>query len=91
MSQKKLKFSQDVMHIILDLCQLAFNLKNDNDIENLFGITPAQFKMIIEKISGELPDFIFDLPEKKLEEIESIFAREFIFFSSARKRNRSTL
>lgn len=85
MQPKKLKFSQDVIHTILNLCALTFNLDGDKEIENLFNITPKQFKEIVTKIINELPDNIFEVSEEKLEEIKNIFAREFIFFQLQEK------
>jgi hypothetical protein len=80
MSDKKIVFAQHVIDIILNLCRLTFNLKEDREVENLFGMDLSQFKHTIDKSVLDLPDAIFSLPAKKLEEIANIFAREFIFF-----------
>jgi len=86
MQSSRVEFSRAVLRIIREVGELAFNMKSDQDLEKIFGIDHARLEKIIEKISSNLPDCIFDGVNTRLkEEVENIFAREFIFFQVQEK------
>lgn len=85
--EKKDEFAHDVIRIVNDLCKLVFNLNADQDVEKVFGMTHEQLDNVIKKIVQSLPAQLFALPAQRLEEIKSIFAKEFIFFQVQEKLN----
>lgn len=86
-SEQKSEFTHDVLRIVTDLCKLVFNLNPGQGVEHVFGTTHEQLENVIQKIVQSLPTNIFELPAKRLEEIKSIFAKEFIFFQVQEKLN----
>lgn len=85
---KKLEFSNDVIRIIRELCKLVFNVSTEAGMEKMFGITHEQLEFAIKKIVNGLPERVFR-PEnrRKLEELKTICAREFLFFQVQEKVN----
>ena len=88
MSAKKLEFTHDVMHLINEICAVAFNIKSDEQLEKVFGINKAQMEAVVWKIISGLPDYIFErIYPRLLDEIKNICALEFIFFQVQEKWN----
>jgi len=87
MQARKLEFSNDVIRLVDDLCNLVFNATTDHDVEKIFSITHKQLEQIIREIIDAIPDCIFEQTPQKLDEIKNIFAKEFIFFQVQEKLN----
>lgn len=85
MQPSKLDFSNDVMRIVYKVCQLAFNLHSEQDIQRVFGMTYKEMEAVIQQIAAAMPDAIFHLSAQRLEEIKNICAREFVFFQVQEK------
>lgn len=86
MQAKKLNVSKDVVHIVRELCAVVFNVKTKEQLEKIFGIKLEQMEAVIQQIINALPDYLFEPPyEKKLDEIEHICAREYVFFQAQEK------
>ncbi len=86
MDPKKLEFSDDVTHVVCDMCKLIYNLNSEVDIKRVFGMTHEQMKAVIKRIIDALPDSIFEKAYPKLlDDIKNICAREFIFFQVQEK------
>jgi len=85
MEPNKLEFCNDAMRRVCDLCKLLFNLKTDQEVDKVFGVSQDELEKVIRKIISSLPDTIFNHGTQKLEEIKSIFAKEFIFFQVQEK------
>lgn len=86
MDPKKLAFSEDVIRKIKQLTKLIFNVSSSEQIESLFGVTNEQLKIVMRKIVNALPDNYFEQNyHKKVEELKTIVAREFIFFQVQEK------
>lgn len=85
MNPQKLKFANEALTIVNDICKVVYNLQSNNDMEKVFGVTHDQLAAVIQKIVDALPDNFFEQTTKKMEEIKYIFAREFIFFQVQEK------
>lgn len=83
---KKLETADQVVRIIRELCRLVFNVTSEAGIEKLFGLTQKQLEAGIREIVDALPDRVFQ-PDyrRRLEELKTICAREFIFFQVQEK------
>ena len=79
MGLQKQAFSQGIIHTISELCSLVFNVKTKEQLYKLFGITPQQMQLVVEKLANTLPETMVQYPELA-DEIKTICAREFIFF-----------
>ncbi len=81
MLKDKLSFSQEVLDIVRNICETVFNMNNDAEISELFGIDKKQMEEAILAIVQSLPDRLFASGNPQiLEEIKYIIAREYIFF-----------
>lgn len=88
MEPKKLAFSDEVILVIKQLSKVVFSVTSKEQIENLFGLTNEQLKMVMRKIVNALPNIYFEKKyQNKLGELKTIIAREFIFFQVQEKWN----
>lgn len=86
MDAKKLAFSDEVLHLIRQLCNMIFNVVSKEQMESLFNMTSEQLKIVIRKLISVLPDVYFDKNfHGKLEILKTVMAREFIFFQIQEK------
>lgn len=83
---KRLELSRDVIRTIRDLCKLIFNISSDAQLESIFGVSGKQMDNAIQRIINALPDRLFDpANRRKLQEVKTICAREYIFFQVQEK------
>lgn len=88
MDPKKLAFSSDVLRLIKQLGKVIFDVTASQEIENIFGLTKEQLKIVVHKIVNALPDICFAQDNtNKMEALKTIVAREFIFFQVQEKWN----
>lgn len=80
--------SEDVVNIVRELCALVFNIKTEEQLENVLGISSERMGQVIQEIINALPDYLFEPSfAQKLEEIKNICAREYVFFQAQEKWN----
>ncbi len=87
MDAKRVKFANDVMHIVLNLSEMVFNIKNDDQLKGVFGVNQEQLETVISKIIAGLPERVFEKNRHLEDEIKNICAREFIFFQVQERWN----
>lgn len=86
MLAKKLEFSNEVVNVIREMCQVVFNTHSDEEMIRIFGVSSEQMKDVVSRIIDALPDAIFTQKDSQLlEEIKYICAREYIFFQVQEK------
>src|ERR1700731_2884061 len=86
MLAEKLKFADEVVNIVREVCTTAFNAHSDEDLLHIFGLNHEQMEEVVGRIIDGLPDSIFTQDNAKLlDEIKYICAREFIFFQVQEK------
>lgn len=86
MQSRKLKFANHLIVLIKEIGKLAFDMKSENDMERVFGFNQARLTTILKQVAEGLPDALFEAADDQLlKEIETICAREFIFFQVQEK------
>ena|SRR3989338_10712515 len=88
MHSTKLLLVDAIMSMLRRLCELVFNVHNDAQMKNVFGVNESETKKLIEKMIDALPDqFVFRLSPAEKNEVVDICAREFVFFQVQEKAN----
>lgn len=88
MSPSKKEFSQSVTTNICRLSRLLFNANSDENLLIIFRLDKSAIELTIQKIVDHFPnDYFNSLSANQLREMESILAKEFIFFQVQEKDN----
>lgn len=82
------QFAKDVIRKIFELCKMIYNLHSDDEIEAVFGASREQIENIVARTVNAMPVKMFNQATKsKIQELEEILAKEFIFFQVQEKIN----
>lgn len=79
-------FLQQVVHTVQELGKVIFNIHDEKELQNVFGVDLKQMQTVLERVVAALPQQFFNTQNKKMiKEVKDVCAREFIFFQVQEK------